>query len=114
MIFNKEVTKKRQGKKAGVIFRGMPDTGNEARYQGNINKNGQILIESLGLNHKGMSVVFSDEHSIIGFKPLTKSKGVKFAFSATQLFKNLNLIVGKSYNLEIIGDYATIDSDEHN
>ena len=111
--FNKELTNLRQGNEPSVIFRKLPETGNNDRYQGSINKKGVDLIESLCPDYNGLQIVFSDSHSIIGFIPL-KGKGIKSKFGATQLLKNLNLVVGKKYNLIINTDYTTIDANEYN
>ena len=111
--FNKELTGKRQGKYPSIVFRKLADTGNEARYQGSINKKGVELIKLNAGAYIGLKVMFSDDHSIIGFEAITKEKGVNSVFGATELFKELNLVVGKHYDLTYSGESLfTIDSDE--
>ena len=112
--FNKSLSTKRLCKDAGIIFRRLADTGNEPRYQGSVNKNGADLINSIYGYCASLNISFSDEHPMIGFKPLASDSGVMLVFGATNLFKSLNLVTGKYYNLEKIGEYAVIDSDEHN
>ena len=120
LTFNKTLTSKRQGSDPSVTFRKLPDTGNEARYQGSINTKGIKLLKSLVDGYTGLQVVFSDLHPMVGLMPLTsESKGVKSAFGATELFKNLNLVVGKKYTLVVSKDserqssLLVINSNEH-
>ena len=117
LTFNKQLSSKRQGNAPSVIFRKLPETGNNDRYQGQVNTLGVNLIKSLAPNYEGLKIVFSDSHSIIGFKPV-EDKCVKSVFGATELFRGLNLVVGKKYKLTKVeepndaGVLVTIDSDE--
>ena len=117
--FNKQLTGQYQGNEPSVIFRKLPETGNNARYQGSINVKGVELIKSLSPDYKGLKVVFSDLHPIIGFKPL-EEKGVKAIFGATELFRSstLNLVIGKRYKLTVNNSESNdillvIDSNEY-
>lgn len=112
--FNKVLTSQRQGNEPSVIFRKLADTGNNNRYQGSINNSGASMIKELMPLCNSLQVVFSDKHSAIGFKPLNDKTGCKWVFGATQLFKSINLVTGKKYKLEINGEYAVINSEEHN
>ena len=117
--FNRELTSKRQGNGPSVIFRKLADTGNNVRYQGSINVPGIKLIKSKVGNYTGLKIVFSDEHSIVGFEPVAQEKLAKYVFGATGLFSELNLEVGKRYKFivkKLEGDKIifVIDSDEHN
>jgi len=111
--FNKELISQRQGNGPSVVFRKLADTGNEPRYQGSINTNGAALMKKLSPSCLTMQIVFSDQHSFIGFKPLNDDNGVKWVFGATQLFKKLKLVVGKKYALKVNGDIMVIDSNEY-
>lgn len=115
MEFNK-TTGTIKGRKPNIIFRKLPDTGNEPRYQGNINKSAMVLIRKVFDSTEGLEIVFSDKHSFIGFKP-TRSKKLKTWFGATELFRELNLETGKRYELTECADVKrllTINSDEFN
>lgn len=115
--FNKELTSKRQGNAPSVIFRKLPETGNNNRYQGSINVKGVELIKSLAPDYQGLKIVFSDLHPTVGFKPVEES-GVKTHFGATELFKNLNLVINKKYKLTVNNSESNdillvIDSNEY-
>ena len=110
MKFNKTLSSKQCGKNPTVIFRRL--TGDRDRYQGLINTSGVKLIESLNGAFIGLKIVFSDEHSFIGFKPLHEDKGVSKVFGATELFSSLPLVIGKHYTLKLSDGIAVIDSAE--
>lgn len=115
MEFNK-TTGTIKGRKPNIVFRKLPDTGNEPRYQGNINKSAMVLIRKAFDSTEGLEVVFSDKHSFIGFKP-TRSKKLKTWFGATELFRELKLIVGQRYELtecKGVKRLLVIDSNEFN
>ena len=111
LVFNKSVTTKRQSNKPSVIFRKLLKVGNNDRYQGSLNSNAVKLIETINSEFTCVDIVFSDEHSMIGLKPVI-GKGINRTFGATQLFRELNLVTGKHYTLTINGDLSVIDSDE--
>ena len=113
MEFNK-TTGKRKGNKPSITFRTLPDTGNGRRYQGAINKNGFELMLKTFPKLCGLEVVFSDKHSIIGFKALP-GKNLRPWFGATELFESLKLVTYKRYKLTECPDtpgLLIIDSNE--
>lgn len=117
MEFNKEVTGMQTLITPSVKFRKLEKTGENDRYQGEFNRAGKRLINSTIKDAGGLKILFSDEHSKVGFTRTVK-EGTKLVFGATQLFSSLNLVVGKRYKLEVIsttkhGTLLTIDSDEH-
>ena len=114
LTFNKSLTNQRASNNPSVSFRKLAETGNSDRYQGSLNTSAYRLLKEMNPLYTSIDIVFSDDHSIIGFKPLDDDSGYKPTFGATQLFKNLNLAVGKKYTLKIQGDYAVIDSEEFN
>ena len=113
MEFNKVLTRKGSCRDASVIFRKLVNIGDNDRWQGSINTAGAGLIKNESGDITGLSVVYSDEHGIIGFRPV-KGKSVKWVFGATELFENLPLVVGKHYTLKITDGIAVIDSAEFN
>ena len=112
MEFNKELSGKRSSKGPSVVFRKLADTGNSDRYQGSINKAGVELIESIGGEFCKLQILFSDQHKFIGFKPLYQEKGASNVFGATELFKELPLVIGNHYELKLSEGVAVIDSNE--
>lgn len=117
MKFNKEVTGKQSLITPAVIFRKIENTGDFDRYQGSFNKPGKRLINETVEKQGGLKILFSDEHSNIGFTRTTK-EGTKLVFGATQLFNSLGLVVGKKYELTVTetsehGALLTIDADQH-
>ncbi len=113
MEFNK-TTGTRKGNKPSITFRSLPDTGNELRYHGAINKNAFDLMRETFPKSSGLEVVFSDQHSIIGFKSVP-DKELKKYFGATELFESLKLVTYKRYKLTECPDtkgLLIIDSNE--
>ncbi|PHR55941.1 MAG: hypothetical protein COA43_14575 [Robiginitomaculum sp.] len=112
--FNKELKSNRGSNEPTIIFRKLKRINDNNRFQGHINKKGIDLILTLtSSDNFTVQVLFSDEHSIIGLKPCEHASKTPIYFGATELFKELNLVIGKHYSLTINSDIATIDSDEH-
>ena len=112
LIFNKVVDRRKSSNKPSVTFRRL--TGDKERYQGYINTNGALMIGGI-INSSAyeLEILFSDEHSIIGVKPVVGGKKAQIAFGATPLFNSLSLKVGVKYELSLNNGFATIESNEH-
>ena len=117
MEFNKQVVGMQAKTTPSITFRLLEKTGANDRYQGEFNRAGKRLINSTIEKKGGLQILFSDQHSTIGFNRSVK-EGTKLVFGATELFNSLNLVIGKRYKLTVTdtsdhGTLLTIDADEH-
>tara|TARA_R110000764_G_scaffold30687_1_gene70943 strand:- start:13641 stop:14015 length:375 start_codon:yes stop_codon:yes gene_type:complete len=113
--FNKETKSGKGSSEATIVFRKLKSINSNDRYQGSINSSGLKLMDSIVKSRfYYLQILFSDEHSIIGVKPVRHESKMSKFFGATELFKDLNLLVGKHYKVKVQGDIITIDSDQFN
>lgn len=114
MNFNKSVSKKGSQTAPTVVFRELKRLSSNRRFQGNISAGGMELICSVVGSIKGIEILYSDEHSFIGFRHCIDNRKYKNVFGATELFSSLSIEVGKHYELKVIDGVAVIDTNEFN
>ena len=113
MEFNKKVSRKNVSNgKPTIVFRKL--SGDKARYQGSLNKAAVNVLTELIDDSLDFNVLFSDHHNFIGIEPFSNDSKVKKTFGATELFDELNLVIGKHYTLKIDGEMGVINADEFN
>ena len=113
LTFNKKARNYQRTSEPTIIFRELVKIGNNKRFQGNINAAGVELIKGLFDGYYSLKVEFSDEHTFVGLKPVSGGAQCQSVMAVTSLFREVPLVTGKHYSLEINGDYVVFNSSQY-
>lgn len=101
--FNKTLKRTHRGvvaKEPSIVFRKLAPLGKKDRYQATLNKKAIELAKKINPLFEGFQIMYSDEHLIIGLKPIgSNSKFNKYA-GMTELMDLFDIEIGKHYKIK--------------
>ncbi len=107
LTFNRVLERNHKGAKRKVPcvkFRKLKKIGKVDRYQGGLLANGIDMISTINPDFDYIQVVFSDEHLIVGLKPVGNSGKKNKCFGVTQLMDFFDIKLGFEYELKSNGE----------